>query len=137
MSEKGGYLCGQYSYTFPREAVVSAHHCHCTDCQKMTGSGKATIIMVPTETLASTGELKTYTVTGTDGGRVTRGFCPTCGSQVLSYLEGMDALKFIKAGTLENSDWVTIASSFWSSTARAWDPVRADAQAFEKNPSSV
>jgi hypothetical protein len=56
---------------------------------------------------------------------------------VLSYLEGMDALKFIKAGTLENSDWVTIASSFWSSTARAWDPVRADAQAFEKNPSSV
>ena len=103
----------------------------------MTGSGKATIIMVPTETLASDGELKTYTVTGTDGGRVTRGFCPTCGSQVLSYLEGMDALKFIKAGTLENSDWVTITSSFWSSTARAWDPVRADAQAFEKNPSSV
>ena len=38
MSEKGGCLCGQYSYAFPREAVVSSHHCHCTDCQKMTGA---------------------------------------------------------------------------------------------------
>ena len=86
MSEKGGCLCGQYSYAFPREAVVSSHHCHCTDCQKMTGSGKATIIMVPTETLASTGELKTYTVTGTTGAatRVLSHLWP----QVLSYLEG-------------------------------------------------
>ena len=65
MSEKGGCLCGQYSYAFPREAVVSSHHCHCTDCQKMTGSGKATIIM--SRRPASTGELKTYTVTGTTG----------------------------------------------------------------------
>ena len=137
MSEKGGCLCGQFNYSFPREAVVSAHHCHCTDCQKMTGSGKATIIMVPTETLETSGDLKTYTVTGTDGGRVTRAFCPTCGSQILSYLEGMDALKFVKAGTLEQSDWVTISSSFWATTARSWDPVKADAQAFGTNPSSV
>ncbi|MDA0955313.1 MAG: GFA family protein [Proteobacteria bacterium] len=137
MSEKGGCLCGQFSYSFPREAVVSAHHCHCTDCQKMTGSGKATIIMVPTQTLETAGELKTFTVTGTDGGRVTRAFCPTCGSQILSYLEGRDALKFVKAGTLEQSDWVTISSSFWATTARSWDPVKADAQAFETNPSSV
>ncbi|MBL6714913.1 MAG: GFA family protein [Pseudomonadales bacterium] len=137
MSEKGGCLCGQFSYSFPREAVVSAHHCHCTDCQKMTGSGKATIIMVPTQTLEMAGELKTFTVTGTDGGRVTRAFCPTCGSQILSYLEGRDALKFVKAGTLEQSDWVTISSSFWATTARSWDPVKADAQAFETNPSSV
>ena len=50
MSEQasGSCLCGRLSYSFDRDHVISAHHCHCTDCRKMTGSGKATIIMVPT-----------------------------------------------------------------------------------------
>ena len=48
-----------------RDQALSAHHCHCRDCRKMTGSGKATIIMVPTGALQTEGELKTYTVSGT------------------------------------------------------------------------
>ena len=47
----GSCLCGNFSYHFDRDHVISAHHCHCKDCQKMTGSGKATIVMVPTESL--------------------------------------------------------------------------------------
>ena len=58
----GSCLCGRVNYSFDRENVISAHHCHCTDCRKMTGSGKATIIMVPTEKLKSSGELKTFTI---------------------------------------------------------------------------
>ena len=110
----GACLCGNSSYQLDREQVISAHHCHCKDCQKMTGSGKATIVMVPTEALETQGELKTYTVTGTDGAHVTRGFCPTCGCQTMSYVEEMPASRFVKAGTLEDSSWVTIDSSFWS-----------------------
>ncbi|OUX22261.1 MAG: aldehyde-activating protein, partial [Euryarchaeota archaeon TMED255] len=59
MSEQasGSCLCGRMSYSFDKDHVISAHHCHCTDCRKMTGSGKATIIMVPTEKLKLSGEL--------------------------------------------------------------------------------
>ena len=110
--ETGGCLCATFTYEFDRDQVISAHHCHCRDCQKMTGSGKATIVMVPTESLKLNGEAKTYTVTGTDGSQVTRGFCPNCGSQVLSYVEEMPALRFVKAGTLEDSSWVSSDSSF-------------------------
>lgn len=132
--ETGGCLCAQYSYEFDRTQVLSAHHCHCRDCQKMTGSGKATIVMMPTEALKPTGDLKTYTVTGTDGSQVTRGFCPNCGSQVLSYVKELPNLRFVKAGTLADSSWVSIDSSFWSCTAEAWSPVDSAIQAFEKNP---
>ena len=47
----GRCLCGDFTYQFDRETVISAHHCHCKDCQRMTGSGKATIVLVPTEAL--------------------------------------------------------------------------------------
>jgi hypothetical protein len=81
------------------------------------------------------GEIRTYTVTGTDGGHVTRGFCPTCGSQLISYLEEMPATRFVKAGTLEDSSWVAIDSSFWRSSAEPWSPVDASCPASERNPS--
>ncbi len=130
----GGCLCGKVSYQFDRDQVVSAHHCHCKDCQKATGSGKATIVMVPTQVLETRGELKYFTVTGTDGGHVSRGFCPDCGSQLLSFLVEMPAMRFVKAGTLDDSSWVTIDSSFWSCTAQPWSPVDGSCPALEKNP---
>ena len=100
----------------------------------MTASGKATIIMVHTGALQKQGELKTYTVTGTDGSHVTRGFCPNCGSGVISYVEEMPDIRFVKAGTLEDSSWLKIDSSFWSSTAEPWSPVDLNCVVFEKNP---
>ena len=62
----GGCLCGNIQYEFDSSKVISAHHCHCKDCQKSTGSGKATIVMIPEENISLNGNLKFYTVTGTD-----------------------------------------------------------------------
>lgn len=130
----GGCLCERYRYTFDRDAVLSAHHCHCRDCRKMTGSGKATIVLVPTVALQAQGELNAYTVTGADGSHVTRCFCPNCGSGVISYVEELPDIRFVKAGTLDDSSWVAIDSSFWSSTAEPWSPVDTHCVAFERNP---
>ena len=130
----GGCLCGNFSYQFDRDHVVSSHHCHCKDCQKITGSGKATIVMVPTEGLKTQGEMKTFTVAGTDGAHVTRGFCSNCGSGLISYLEEMPALRFVKAGSLEDSSWVKVDSSFWSCSAEPWSPVDESALVLDKNP---
>ncbi len=132
--ESGVCLCGQLRCEFSREQAISAHHCHCKDCRRITGSGKATIILVPTEALMVHGDLKTFTVTGMDGAQVTRGFCPHCGSQMLSYVEEMPALRFVKAGVLEDSSWVKVESSFWSDTSEAWSPVDNTLESFPKNP---
>ena len=132
--ELGTCLCGDFKYHFDREQVMSAHHCHCKDCRTITGSGKATIVMVPTESLNMDGELKTFSVIGTDGAHVTRGFCANCGSQLISYLEEIPTIRFVKAGTLADSSWVKVDSSFWSCTAESWSPVDSTAEAFDKNP---
>ena len=130
----GSCLCGAVKYSFSKDAVMSAHHCHCTDCRKMTGSGKATIVMIPTKVLESSGQLKMFTVKGSDGSHVARGFCPNCGSQLISYVEEMPDIRFIKAGSLDDGSWVTITSSFWSHSAEHWSPVDPTLPAFPGNP---
>ena len=39
----GRCQCGDISFTFDKSKIISIHHCHCKDCQRATGSGKATI----------------------------------------------------------------------------------------------
>ena len=62
----GSCLCKQVSYSFPMEAVVSAHHCHCVDCRKSTGSGKATIVLILDQALKISGEIKYFSVIGSE-----------------------------------------------------------------------
>lgn len=132
--QTGGCLCGAISYSFPLESVISAHHCHCKDCQRSTGSGKATIVFIPSDDLTLKGEPRTYTVVGSEGSHVTRGFCGDCGSPVLSYVAEQPTLKFIKAGSLDDSRWVEISSSYWHTSAEAWSPVDASLPSFKGNP---
>ena len=134
VDETGGCLCGRVRYAFPQASVISAHHCHCKDCQKSTGSGKATIIVLPVEALQIEGEVKTFTVVGSDGSHVTRGFCGDCGSPLLSYVAEMPEIKFIKAGSLDDSSWVSITSSYWKKSAESWSPVAEGLPAFAGNP---
>jgi len=133
--EKGGCLCGAIRYEFDRDKVISSGHCHCTDCQKATGSGKATILFIPADELSLTGEYKVYTVVGTDGSHVSRGFCPECGSPIISYTAEQPEIKFIKAGSLDDPGWVKAEASYWETSAHPWDPVNPALPSFPQNPS--
>ena len=114
--------------------MITAGHCHCRDCQLATGSGKATIIFLPDAGLTLAGELKSYTVIGTDGSHVTRGFCPECGSPIVSYTAEQPNIKFIKAGSLDEPDWVQPETNFWQRSAQPWDPVNEALPGFDANP---
>jgi hypothetical protein len=77
---------------------------------------------------------KIYSVVGTDGTNVHRGFCPNCGSPIISYVTEQPGLRFIKAGSLDESSWLKPKSSYWSVSANNWDPVNEDLPCFEQNP---
>ena len=133
--ETGGCLCGNIRYEFKRKDVVSAGHCHCKDCQRITGSGKATIVFIRTNDLKINNEdYKVFSVIGDDGTNVNRGFCPNCGSPIISFVTEQPQLRFIKAGSLDNSDWLKIESSFWSVSACKWDPINDSLPSYPKNP---
>ena len=136
-SESGGCLCGAVKFGFEKPNLISAHHCHCIDCQKSTGSGKATILMLPSKAIKMEGELKFHTTTTASGRNMNRGFCRECGSPVLSFIKEMPEVKFVKAGSLDDSSWLKIDSSFFSSSAHSWSPIDEDILSFTHNPDKL
>ena len=132
--QSGGCLCGKISYQFNKSEAISAHHCHCLDCQKSTGSGKATILLVPDSSLEINGNLKFFTVQGSGGSHISRGFCENCGSPLISFVEENADIKFIKVGSINDSSWGNADSNFWSSTSNKWSPVDETIHSFSHNP---
>ena len=133
-NQTGKCQCGKVTYSFNKDKVISAHHCHCKDCQRTTGSGKATILFIPKKHISVEGDLKYFESTGTAGSHVRRGFCPECGSGVLSYAKEISHILYVKAGTLDDSSWVKADSNFFTSTAENWSKPDDSIKSFEKNP---
>ena len=98
--ETGSCQCRKITYSFEREKVISTHNCHCKDCQRSTGSGKATLLYIAKKNLLINGELKFFffffffETKGSLGLNIKRGFCGNCGSGVLSYAKSSPCLDF-------------------------------------------
>lgn len=130
----GGCLCGAVTYTCSAPAVMTAV-CHCTHCQRQSGSAFSVNIGVPKGALEFTkGQTKTYQDTGSSGQPVYRHFCGDCGSPIFSAVAAIPALDFLKAGTLSDSSWVQPTVSVWCDSAQAWAPHAEGIARFAQNP---
>ncbi|MDA9220313.1 GFA family protein [Gammaproteobacteria bacterium] len=134
IEQQGRCQCKKISYSFEHSKLISAHHCHCLDCQRATGSGKATIMIVPKKHLKLEGELKYFEVKGSSGSHIRRGFCEHCGSGILSYAKEVPHILYIKAGTLDNSSWLKIDSNFFTDSSHDWNEPSKAPKSFKRNP---
>jgi hypothetical protein len=127
---EGSCLCGRVTYSSEAEPVATAA-CHCTDCQKQTGTAFSLIVVVPKDSLRIEGDsLASFTTVGTDSGKeVSRQFCRECGSPVVSLPEGMPDMACIKAGTLDDTSWVEPQIQVWCDSAQPWIPLEGLAEA--------
>jgi hypothetical protein len=130
----GSCLCGQLHYELDETQAGEALNCHCTDCRKVTGSGKATVVTIPLDAIELHGEYKTYEKLGTDGSHVGRGFCPDCGSQMLTFVKELDGFVFVKAGTMDDSEWVKPVANCWVPSSCSWSPADETLTGFAANP---
>jgi hypothetical protein len=117
----GGCLCGSVRYACEADPMATAN-CHCTDCQRQTGSAFSTFIAVPRDAFQVEGDtLSSYTTTGEDTGKeTTRHFCTNCGSPVMSFNEAMPDVVFIKAGSLDDRSWVSPQLDVFCDSAQPW-----------------
>jgi hypothetical protein len=99
--------------------------CHCTECQKQTGSTFSMIVAVPRDALKVEGDsLSSVTTVGTDSNQpVDRRFCGACGSPIVSLAEAAPQLAFIKAGTLNDKSWFEPQMHVWCDSAQPWVPL--------------
>jgi len=119
--QTGSCLCNRIKYQFSTPPIASAH-CHCTDCQKATGSGFATVFGLAQSDVTVEGQahLGSYTLRADSGLDVTRQFCQHCGSPLFTLAENNPGFIWIKAGTLDHSDWLQPTDSCWTGSAAPW-----------------
>ena len=93
------------------------------------------IVAVPKDSLTIAGQtLKTFDDVGESGLPVLRRFCGKCGSPIVSHVEAMPDLAFIKAGTLANTSWLNPTMEVWCETAQPWIDIDGTRQHAERNP---
>jgi hypothetical protein len=131
---EGGCLCGQVRYSGDAEPVFVGI-CHCTDCQKFSGSAFATVVALPAAALKVTGTLKTFTKPGDSGKPMHRRFCPGCGSSILDEADALPGMVMVYVGTLDDPSWVRPQSQIYCDSAQPWVQLGGEIRRFAKVPS--
>jgi hypothetical protein len=134
MTEHNGVChCGNSSFEFTGEAELT-FYCHCTDCQKTTGSPFSVELMVPKAGFSSQGQLSTYTVTGDSGQAVHRKGCKNCGSGLFLECDADPDYVFVKAGALEDASGVTPEMHIFVSAKQPWVKIADDLPQYDRMP---
>jgi hypothetical protein len=128
----GGCLCGAVRYraaTRPSRTVV----CHCTFCQRATGSAFAVWPTYRESDVSISGKMKTYETRSDESGRWIRlHFCPGCGATIASHWqEGGGEIAFL-GGTLDDSREMKVDYHVWTRSKQHWFELPPGAKAFEK-----
>ena len=117
----GGCHCGAVRYEAevdPEATIV----CHCTDCQRLSGSAYRTVVFVPERDFdLLTGELKTYVKTADSGNRRAMMFCPDCGTQIYSTsVEEEDRILGLRVGTARQRAALVPRKQIWHRSSLDW-----------------
>jgi hypothetical protein len=79
--------------------------CHCTECQKQSGSAFGMSLVVPEDAFRLlSGELKSFSVVCDSGRTKQCAFCPECGTRI--HHRVFEAALSIKPGTLDDTSWL-------------------------------
>lgn len=110
---EGECLCGKIKY-YSKSDPLFTTVCHCSHCQKQSGTAFSIIIGVDRKSLHISGDLKCYEDIGNSGKPVYRKFCGNCGSPIISDVSAAPDLLFIKAGTIKNIKSLRPMKEIWT-----------------------
>ena len=116
----GGCNCGAIRYQIAAEPII-AFHCQCRDCQHMSGTGHSSNIGFPRAAVKLEGKATHWEKAADSGNKVTRAFCPTCGSPVYSTDSVMPDFFIVEAASLDEPARFKPQMVIFTSSGFAWD----------------
>ena len=130
---EGGCLCGAIRYRTIGEPIA-ATVCHCTFCQRRTGSAFSSPVLFRMDQVEfSGGTLTTYEHRSDESGRWLRmEFCPRCGTTLTWTAERRPGTRGIAGGTFDDPHWFKVARHIWTRSALHWISIPGEVERFEK-----
>jgi len=132
----GGCICGAVMYSIegvPKRITI----CHCTWCQRRTGSAFGVEAVFDDSQISFTGEsLTSYRHISDESGRwLDQHFCSRCGSKLGLTLEAVPGIRSISAGSMDDPQWLEqeqfASRHVFTRSARCWSDIPTDAECYE------
>ena len=131
MSRNGGCACGAARYQLNDEPLI-VHACHCSDCQRLTGSAFViNAYMLKADFELTQGDIATVDFKG-GSGKTHRVFrCAECGTQLWSeYAAAIPGTVFVRVGTLDEPAALPPDVHIHTRSKQPWVVLPPDAPAF-------
>ncbi len=111
--------CGKLSLTVEGEPSVVIV-CHCTACQRRSGSPFGVGAYYPKDQVAISGASKSFTRPGGDGRKMHNSFCPECGTNLYWESELLPGAWGIAVGAFADPHFPVPARSVWEENKHGW-----------------
>ena len=133
MSEHSGQcLCGAVRFRLTADPLT-VRLCWCRDCQHLAANGTVNAL-VRTETLEATGALAEYDRVADSGSRITRQFCPNCGTHLFARVDARPQFRVVRVGNLDHPSAVPPVLNIWTDSAPAWACLDSSLQGVPRQP---
>jgi hypothetical protein len=120
----GGCLCGAVRYEVT-EPLLHAGYCHCTRCQRRTGSAAAVSARVaPGSLRVTSGEELIRSFDPPDG--FSKAFCSACGSALWARSRDDPDAIVVRMGTFDRDPGVRPSYRQFVAYAAPWEPIPDD-----------
>lgn len=127
----GGCSCGQLRYRL-EDRPLFTHCCHCSWCQRETGTAFALNALIERDRLVVTGETQTDLVPSASGKGQELIRCPDCKVVVFSHYGGAGRLMaFVRVGTLDQPGHCPPDVNIYTASKLPWVVLAPDVPAFE------
>ena len=133
----GQCFCGAIRYRVTQEPLT-LYACHCTECQRRTGSAFALSMWVKradVELLA--GKPSRYSVTPESGKTKVATFCANCSARLWGEPMQAPNLAIVQPGTLDQPLGLDPVAHIWTRSAQRWFIFAPDAVKYEAQPENM
>ena len=121
----GKCLCGNISFTADTD-IQNCYNCHCSDCRRASGAAYQTLVFIDKSALKISGTPKVFAHAADSGSVMEKHFCPDCGSQMFGHNQSRPDRMSIRAGVLDQSEWVKPSANLFLASKIGSTPTDPD-----------
>ena len=131
--QHGGCLCGDIRYRVS-DAGLTLYACHCTDCQRQSGSGfSLSLVVQKTSLTLLRGRPAEYSLTLADGRVKSSRYCSRCCTRLFCPSR-VPEFVIVEAGSLDDTTEFRPVAHIWTRSALSWIRLPDDALRFDQRP---
>jgi hypothetical protein len=130
----GGCLCGAVRYTVAPGLRMKPYACHCTDCQRRSGSSFGIQLGIMEPNLQISGELIAGEHIQPSGAKAGIFACAKCLTRLYTTNDRRPGIINLRAGTLDASPELVPAAHLWVKSKQPWLVLPEGVPALDEQP---